>query len=199
MKSKKKVLVTLLCAALLVFASVMGTMAYLTDTKAVNNTFTVGSVAITLNEADVDEYGVPIDGADRVIENEYKLIPGHKYTKDPLVEVAKGSEPSFLFVKVENGLEAIESHAYKGATIAEQLSDAGWVKLDGVENVYYHNEIVDARNGAVAKQVFGALVIDKDADVSAYEDATIKVTAYAVQADGFNGDAAAAWKAAFAE
>ena len=56
----KKMKTVLLCISvvILVFASVMGTLAYLSDTDEVVNTFTVGNVDITLDEADVDENGV---------------------------------------------------------------------------------------------------------------------------------------------
>ena len=42
MKKAKKILALLLCAVLLVGATIAGTVAYLTDEKAVVNTFTVG-------------------------------------------------------------------------------------------------------------------------------------------------------------
>lgn len=91
MKSKKKVFVTVLCAAALVVASVLGTMAFLTSTDQVTNTFTVGKVAITLDESSVNDAGVVQEG-NRVKENTYKLIPGHEYTKDPIVHVDADSE-----------------------------------------------------------------------------------------------------------
>lgn len=100
MKTKSKALLLTLCAVLLVAASVLGTMAYLTSTDEVNNTFTVGSVAITLDEAEVDENGTPVEPAARVKSNEYKLMPGHTYTKDPTVTVEKGSESSYVRMKV---------------------------------------------------------------------------------------------------
>ena len=100
MKTRSKALLLTLCAVLLVAASVLGTMAYLTSTDSVENTFTVGSVAITLDEAEVDENGTPVEGAARVKSNEYKLMPGHTYTKDPTVTVEKGSESSYVRMKV---------------------------------------------------------------------------------------------------
>ena len=66
MKKKTKALMLVLCAVLLVTASVLGTMAYLTSTDQVVNTFTVGKVAITLDEAQVDLDGTPVAGAARV-------------------------------------------------------------------------------------------------------------------------------------
>ena len=100
MKTRSKALLLTLCAVLLVAASVLGTMAYLTSTDEVNNTFTVGSVAITLDEAKVDENGTPVEPAVRVKSNEYKLMPGHTYTKDPTVTVEMGSESSYVRMKV---------------------------------------------------------------------------------------------------
>ena len=100
MKTKSKALLLTLCAVLLVAASVMGTMAYLTSTDEVNNTFTVGNVKITLDEAKVSTDGTPVTPAERVKGNEYKLMPGHTYTKDPTVTVKDGSEESYVRMKV---------------------------------------------------------------------------------------------------
>ena len=95
MKKFRKVLALTLCAAALVGASVMGTMAYLTDNDEVTNTFTVGNVDITLNEAKVDVNGKKITG-DRVQANSYKLLPGGEYDKDPTVTVEDGSEDAYV-------------------------------------------------------------------------------------------------------
>ena len=92
MKTRSKALLLSLCAVLLVAATIFGTMAYLTSSDKVENTFTVGNVKIKLDEAKVNTDGTPVEGADRVHENSYKLLPGHTYTKDPTVTVEKGSE-----------------------------------------------------------------------------------------------------------
>ena len=197
MKSKKKVFLTVLCAAALVVASVLGTMAFLTSTDTVTNTFTVGKVNITLDEALVNDAGQPIDNdtdknvvildkAPRVKTNDYKLIPGHTYTKDPTIHVTADSEDSWIFVKVENGLSAIEADK----TIADQIKANGWAALDGVEGVYYKNYTSSA--AATDLAVFGAFKIKNDADVSTYSNAKIYVYGYAIQKDGFD-TAAAAW------
>ena len=109
-KTKTKALLMSLCAVLLVAASVLGTMAYLTDNKKVENTFTVGNVSITLDEAKVDTNGNPVDkdgkavknvaDAPRVTENSYKLLPGHTYVKDPTVTVETPSVDSYVRMKV---------------------------------------------------------------------------------------------------
>ena len=100
MKTKSKALLLTLCAVLLVAASVLGTMAYLTSTDTVTNTFTVGKVEIKLDEAKVTADGIPVESADRVTANSYKLMPGTTYTKDPTVTVLKGSEDSYVRMKV---------------------------------------------------------------------------------------------------
>lgn len=100
MKTKSKALLLTLCAVLLIAASVLGTMAYLTSSAEVKNTFTIGKVEIKLDEAKVTADGIPVEGAARVTENSYKLMPGNTYTKDPTVTVKAGSEASYVRMKV---------------------------------------------------------------------------------------------------
>lgn len=100
MKTKSKALLLTLCAVLLIAASVLGTMAYLTSTAKVENTFTIGKVEIKLDEAKVNADGIPEEGAARVTANSYKLMPGTTYTKDPTVTVKAGSEESYVRMKV---------------------------------------------------------------------------------------------------
>ena len=92
---KSKVLLLTLCAVALVAASVVGTLAYLTSQDTVVNTFTVGKVDIALNEAKVTPDG-KLDGTERVKTNDYHLLPGMTYVKDPTVTVIKGSEESYV-------------------------------------------------------------------------------------------------------
>ena len=184
-----------LCAVLLVTASVLGTMAYLTSRDEVVNTFTVGKVAITLDEAKVNADGTPVTDAARVENNAYHLLPGHTYTKDPTVHVQANSENSFIFVKVENGIESYEA----GTKIAEQITANGWSALDGVENVYYKTYTKSAESTNLP--VFGNFTIADNANAADSwnnfsADTKVTVTAYAVQQDGFD-TAAAAWNATF--
>lgn len=105
MKTRSKALLLTLCAVLLVAASVLGTMAYLTSTDEVTNTFTVGQVKIKLDEAKANPDGSLVANADRVKANEYKLLPGHTYNKDPMVTVLSGSESSYCrFRRTEDGI-----------------------------------------------------------------------------------------------
>lgn len=210
MKTKNKALLLALCAVSLVTASVFGTMAYLTSTDEVKNTFTVGSVAITLDEADVNPDGSPVTNADRVQSNEYKLLPGHEYKKDPTIHVDANSEDCFLFVKVENGIAGIESQK-AGESVAAQMIANGWktVEVKGQTGIYvYVGKTAGATDPAtVVKKmnvpVFDKLVIAGDSvnndTLKEYASKNITVTAYAVQKDGFEDKTPAdIWTTAFA-
>ncbi len=191
MKTLCKALLVTLCALLLVVGSVFGTLAYLTSNDSVTNTFTVGKVVITLDEAKVDEYGVPVSPAERVKTNEYKLIPGKTYTKDPIIHVDADSESCWLFVKIENGLDGVEDST---DTILSQMTNLGWTLVSTENNVYCYDRIAIADEDI---PVFAHFVISGDADeVSLAAAGNVVVTAYAVQADGF-ATAAEAWTATF--
>lgn len=103
MKNAKKILALLLCAVLLVGASIAGTVAYLTDKDDVTNTFTVGNVQIDLFESIVNEMGEKTGGRTED-GNAYHLLPGHTYSKDPTVHMLEDSETSYvrMLVKVTN-------------------------------------------------------------------------------------------------
>lgn len=192
MKTRTKVLGLMMAAVLLVSATIFGTMAYLTDKDTVTNTFTVGNVAITLDEAPVDANGKETTG-NRTTENKYKLLPGHEYDKDPTVWVDKDSESCWLFVKVENNIVDIEDSENN---IATQIKTNGWFELPGVANVYYKEYTKGTTD--MKQPVFNTFKIAGTVDndtLTEYEGETIVVTAYAVQRDGFD-NAKAAWDAA---
>lgn len=199
-KNLKKLLLAVCCAALLVCVSIGATVAYLTSKGTVTNTFTVGKVTITLDEAKVNLEGVEVnkDGgalgegekAPRVTENAYKLLPGHEYTKDPTIHVADGSEECWLFVEVDNGISSIEQAG--NTTIAAQMATNGWSVVDADRGIYAYKESVKAGDNV---KVFESFKIDGEKDVAGYANAKIVVTAAAIQKDGFS-TAAAAWAAA---
>lgn len=203
MKTKNKALLLALCAVSLVTASVLGTMAYLTSTDKVENTFTVGSVAITMDETDVDD---STPNADRDTKNSYKLLPGQEYTKDPTIRVDPTSEDCFLFVKVENDIAAIESKE-AGESVAAQMTANGWKTVEGQTGVYVYVGTAENASDPLAVSasnnipVFEKIKIADSVNgdtLKTYENKTIKVTAYAVQKAGFeNKTAAQIWTTAF--
>lgn len=183
-------------------------------------------VTITLDEAKVDAYGNPLkksaeqnpDGsynyvsattseAERVYANTYKLLPGHSYVKDPTIHVADDSIDCFLFVTVDNAIAGIEDET----TIADQMTVKGWVKVEGYTNVYALMETVkdgdttktqlvkkSAGQDAVVFESFKIKGTETATSLAAYNNQTVTVKAYAVQAEGFEGKTAKeAWKIAF--
>ena len=216
-KTKTKALLMSLCAVLLVAASVLGTMAYLTDSKDVKNTFTVGNVAITLDEAKVDDNGNAINkqgnqvtnlaDAERVTGNAYKLLPGHTYTKDPTVTVLTPSVASYVKMTVTftkaNALDAI--FAPTGADLTSIFGGydaATWIykgnTKEGDTRTYefWYKTTVDATAAAqTLEPLFTSIIVPgtiNNDQLKSIDGMTINVNAYAIQADGFK-DAAEAW------
>lgn len=202
MKTKRKALLLSLCAVLLVVASVMGTMAYLTSSDTVTNTFTVGNVAIKLDEAEVNTDGTLVEGAVRVKANEYKLLPGHTYNKDPMVTVLKDSESSYIKMTVTfskaNELDAI--FADDGADLIKIFNgydSTNWTykgnTKDATANTrtyeFWYKETVAAPTADVPLDaLFDSITVPgtiTKEQLATIEGMTITVNAYAIQADGF--------------
>lgn len=192
----KKILTLMCCAVLLVCISVGATVAYLTSTANVTNTFTVGNLAITMDETAVDTNGVAIADAERRTANTYHIVPNHTYVKDPIVHFPSTNDKSYVFVKVQNDLAAYESTATGYVNIATQITNNGWAALNGVNNVFY--QVVEKSNQDQNLNVFQNFTIDANAQTVAGFDQIaskqILINAYAIQFDGF-ADANAAWTA----
>lgn len=208
---KFKALLVVACALLLVAASVFGTMAYLTSTDTVTNTFTVGKVNIKLDEAKANTDGSLVSGADRVKANSYKLLPGHTYNKDPMVTVLSGSEPSYVKMTVTfskaNELDAIFAPTGADLTsIFKGYNAANWIAKGNTKDAtantrtyeFWYREAVGAPTGDVALDaLFDSITVPGEItkeQLATIEGMTITVNAYAIQADGF-ADADAAWAA----
>lgn len=211
MKTRSKALLLTLCAVLLVAASVLGTMAYLTSTDEVTNTFTVGEVKIKLDEAKANPDGSLVANADRVKANEYKLLPGHTYSKDPMVTVLSGSESSYVKMTVTfskaNELDAIFAPGGADLTsIFNGYDAAKWIAKGNTKDAtantrtyeFWYKETVGAPTADVALDaLFDSITVPgtiTNEQLATIEGMTITVNAYAIQADGF-ANAEAAWAA----
>lgn len=244
MKRTKKIVTLALAMVLLVCTTIMATVAYLqSTTKVVKNTFTVGKVAITLDEARADLYGNPLKqkvdtegnkvtdaegnavyeicertAADRVITNDYKLIPSHEYVKDPTVHVAAGSEESYIRMIVTiSDLEDVkavlgvdeETKAFLPQYFVKGWDDEVWVSTKNIlettdtatyEFRYYKTvNTLELQEGKVLdlEPLFTDIVVPEGVDnenLAKLEELEINVIAHAIQADGF-ADADEAWAA----
>lgn len=227
---KSKVLLTLLCAVALVATSVFGTLAYLTSTDEVKNTFTVGNVAITLDELDVDNddnkgdnktYTVNGVNVIRDKANAYKLMPGHEYDKDPTVTVLKDSESSYvrMLMTVRNAsavqaiIDADDKDGSKGAVVDYADLFKGWKNDKWLYEGFttkdntitfefrYYTAVAAPGSDVTLEPLFTQLVVpgyvtnDQIAALygtltDAEGDFVVDVVAHAIQASGFEGDAA---------
>lgn len=195
---KKKIVSVCLVVCLLATAIIGTTLAYFTDEKAVTNTFTTGDVTIKLDETDVGADGVATGEGRKEEGNAYHLLPGKTYTKDPIVTVNAGSEECYVFVRVNNTLSGIESKAEGYVSIAEQMAANGWSVLNDTDPTLfvYETTVIAPADEGVEIPVFESFTIDAGLETVAEPD-DIEIIAYAVQAEGFNGSAQAAWDATY--
>lgn len=207
---KFKALLVVACALLLVAASVFGTMAYLTSTDTVTNTFTVGKVKITLDEAKVNPDGTAVTPAERVKGNSYKLLPGHTYTKDPTLTVKGGSEDAYVRLLVTINEASTLKEVFGTNFLPQNYVDNTWnaqtwpcVKTtvnndDTVTYEFRYKEIVkanaaDQKLDALFKSFTVPGTVNGD-QLAKLENLKIEVIGEAIQADGFD-NADAAWAA----
>ena len=204
--NKRRILAIAMSLCIVAILAVGASLAYFTDTDNATNTFTVGSVAITLDEAKVNLDGQPLNEKNEVVTNvanahrqttnDYKLMPGKTYTKDPTVHVTANSEDAYIFVKVENGIAAFEA---EGNKIAKQIADNKWTALENNPGVYYKEYTKNAARQDLV--VFENFKIADNANTKAgwgninANSTKVTITAYAIQNDGFEGKPDLAWDA----
>ena len=209
---KKKLLIMSVAMVLVCAFAVGMTIAYLTSTDEVVNTFTVGNVRIKLDEAAANPDGSLVPNADRVKANRYKLIPGHTYNKDPMVTVLSGSEESFIKMTVtfSNSAELDAIFDPTGADLLKIFNgydSANWTYKGNTKDTkantrtyeFWYKETVAAPDGNVPLDaLFDSITVPGNINndqLATIEGMTITVNAYAIQADGFEGNATAAWAA----
>ena len=207
----KKTIAIVALVVLVAAVSVLGTLAYLKSSAEVKNTFTVGKVEIDLDEAKVNTDGTLVAGADRVKQNDYKLMPGHTYIKDPTVTVKAGSESSYIKMTVTfSKASALDDiFAPTGANLTSIFNgydSTNWIAKGNTKDAtadtrtyeFWYKETVGAPNGdAALDALFDSITVPgtiTNEQLATIEGMTITVNAYAIQADGFDS-ADAAWNA----
>lgn len=210
--TKKRFVAILLCVTLVALAAIGATFAYLTDTKTVDNTFTMGNVAIKLDETNVND-----PTGDRVTSNAYSVYPGAVVKKDPIVHnTGKNAAYIRATVNVSNWMnlvgayypdfkETFPNDGYKAALnlLVGELGK-GW-SVVGVEagDTFTIGQF-DAKfilkyegtlaAGADTTAMFQTVTIPAgidNANTDSFKE--VKVVAQAIQADGFE-----TWEDAFA-
>ena len=224
--SKFKPLLIALCAILAVSLTVVGTLAYITAQDTVTNTFTVGKVALVLDEAKVNTSGQPIDAsgspvnsvadAPRVKGNEYHLLPGATYTKDPTVTVKAGSDAAYVRMLVSinklSALDAIFDDAaadllslFNGKDASKWILAGSSQSGDVITYEFRYFEVVDASassTNVALEPLFESITLPgfitgeqlSTLYVSQSDCLNINVVAHAIQSTGFATEAQA-WAA----
>ncbi len=206
---KSKVLILSVCAVLLAVASVFGTLAYLTSQDTVVNTFTVGKVNITLDETKVTSDGKEVVGADRVKTNNYHLIPGQTYIKDPTMTVKADSEASYVrmlltincadeFDKIYSPAKADLITIFGGYNAENWIYEAVTRENNTLTYEFRYKEIVaKSDKDTVLDALFDTITVPgafTSKDMESIADLEITVIGHAIQATGFDS-ADAAWTA----
>ena len=210
--TKKRFVAILLCVTLVALAAIGATFAYLTDTKTVDNTFTMGNVAIKLDETNVND-----PTGDRVTSNAYNVYPGAVVTKDPIVHNT-GKNAAYIRATVnvsnwmnlcaayypESGFEFTKPGYEKSLELLVGTLGEGW-SVVGVEAgdtftigqfdakfiLKYDGKLA---SGADTTAMFQTVTIPAgidNANTDSFKE--VKVVAQAIQADGFE-----TWEDAFA-
>lgn len=210
--TKKRFVAILLCVTLVALAAIGATFAYLTDTKTVDNTFTMSNVAIKLDETNVND-----PTGDRVTSNAYHVYPGAVVKKDPIVHNV-GENAAYIRATVnvsnwmnlcaayypefgihfpsagyENSLELLvgtlgEGWSVVGVTIGDTFTDGAF----GAKFILKYDGKLAAGDDTTA--MFQTVTIPAgidNANTDSFKE--VKVVAQAIQADGFD-----TWEAAFA-
>ena len=184
-------------AILLVVATVLGTLAYMTSSSAVSNTFTVGNVGIQMFETPVGADGKKVPGAGLTSDgNSYHLQHGVRYDKDPTIIIDSTSDKSYLFVKVRNDLRKVEANHGEDAddgvsgnykTMFEQVTENGWIFIGRTSNanIYVYEHYIGKGGVTANVPIFSEFMIGKHADLSHSGAAKVTLSGFAIQANGF--------------
>lgn len=183
MKTKTKSIMTVCLAVALVAVAILGTIAYMTATSHVENTFTVGDFGYpTVDPTDSDK-SIEIQGY--IYEPSWvggsKLIPGKSVAKDPYVGIDKDSDPAYVYVYIKNNVLK-DGVTNKYVTFA---LDNGWSAVEGkavegdaegtyVSGLFKYNTMLDP--AAAGTDVWTSHIFEKvNVSLEATKDDFVKV------------------------
>ena len=126
-------------------------LAWLIDeTDPVTNSFTPSTIDVDIKET---------------TEEQSKMVPGHKIAKDPVASVAAGSEPCYLFIKMEKSENFKDFMTYSMAD--------GWIPLSTSNTVdIYYREVVNSQNPKDVLTEKAEFNVLKDDEVKVLPDVT---------------------------
>lgn len=142
MKRRKRIVMSVICGLLVAAVALGGTLAYLTDSESITNTFTVGtgyegSDAFTLDETEIVNGKLPTEPTDSRTENNQTysgLLPGTQFAKDPTFHLGTNGNgthviESYIVAKLDKFDEAaVQGYIFKDKDHKEGLN-SNWVKV----------------------------------------------------------------------
>ncbi len=173
----KKRLMILTAAVLVCLLAAGVTVAWLTATAEVSNTFTVGNIAITIAEPSWTSNS--------------KLYPGAVIAKNPTITVTADSEDCYVYAMVDNQLNG----TLPGAVSLDTSADWTAIGTSGTKTVYRYKAVV-ALNAAdqPLTPVFTTVTVSEtvvtEANIASLNDGKIDVKAYAHQSNATTQGAA---------
>ena len=185
---KKKAFLIILAAVVLVSGSIGGTLAWFTDSASVTNTFTVGSIKMTLDETNLSYHEGVQGSKPRTSENQegYKIVPGTAIPKDPMVTIAANSEDCYVFVQIINGL------VLDNAVVGTPNIATAWQPVEEGSNIYVYTgsqptaKVVSSSTSAQElEKVFTTITISgtnvTSENINSLNGKTVTVAAFAHQ------------------
>jgi len=150
----------------------------------------------------------------RVTANDYKLIPGGTYTKDPTMTVKKGSEDCYvrMIVKINmiDALKEVFGDDFLPQNYVKGWDPAVWISTKEIEKITedgedwwvyefrYHEAVPSPEVDRKLPALFTEIEIPKEIpgdQLAKLDGLDIKVEGHAIQTAAFNGVADAAWNA----
>ncbi len=173
----RKRLMIVAAIALVCVLAAGGTIAWLTASASVSNTFTVGNIAITLDEPAWS------DGS--------KLYPGAVIAKNPTIKVTAGSEDCYVYAMVDNQLNG----KIADAVTLNVHSDWTPIATSGTKTVYRYKAVVTLNPAdQPLTSVFTTVTVSStavtEANIALLSNGKIEIKAYAHQANATDQAAA---------
>lgn len=173
---KKSVIIILTLSVVLLLVA-GGTIAWFTAQDSVTNTFTIGNIAISLAEP---EWSEDIN----------KIYPGAEIPKDPTVTVKANSEDCYVYVMIDNKLNA----TLPNAVALEIGPDWTLLATHGSKTVYRYvgnvtipspvsQSSIDQTLPSIFTQVEVDDVIVTEDNIGLLDGKTIQIKAFAHQSD----------------
>lgn len=171
----------------LCLATIGGVSAYLTDFDTAENQFTVGKVAIEVDEPNWDE------------KEQTKIEPGKVISKDPQIKNT-GVNDAFVYLEVSIPMADVQAAADDGTRLKQKMQELfsfeaqdSWTKLDSKQSgdnqiyIYAYNEILQPQQTteALFDSVKFLNVIEEELDE---QQLSIPIRAYAIQSSYTGGD-----------